>query len=329
MACSPPHKLLPLYWCEMSKLSELQDWLTVEETARYLTKKLKSETTAATLYRLALEGRITLSLNLPQAELARPIVLCPLDEENISPIRVDNSHSINLDFEIDLDEEEEFISEQPSHLFRDIPTPNGLSHMQPKLGYDVIPTSICFNTWQSIGQLESWEPLSGVVDLPLLSNEELLVKNLLQIELGLAEIEISNTPILVQPENSSDYYQLFRSVSENDDGLGDCIQHIPFTQFPDTSQIVIRQSHINQFLMHANSVETAQPESHLLLISALLSLLKDELKKTDPRISQEAILNKIRDTFPEIRRGFSYSNLTKLFSNANTAFKEAQKDSFD
>jgi len=46
----------------MSKLLKLKRWLTTEEAAKYLTGALSEPVTEADIFRLALDGQITLSV---------------------------------------------------------------------------------------------------------------------------------------------------------------------------------------------------------------------------------------------------------------------------
>ncbi|MCR6652671.1 MAG: hypothetical protein NVV73_14870 [Cellvibrionaceae bacterium] len=49
----------------MSKLLKLKQWLTIEETAKYLTSTLGEEVAASDIFRLALDGHLTLSMHFP------------------------------------------------------------------------------------------------------------------------------------------------------------------------------------------------------------------------------------------------------------------------
>lgn len=59
----------------MSKLFKLKKWLTIPETEKYLTQLFGEEVTEADILRLALDGELTLSVNLVNGAMARRGIL--------------------------------------------------------------------------------------------------------------------------------------------------------------------------------------------------------------------------------------------------------------
>ncbi|MDO8714241.1 MAG: hypothetical protein Q7K13_07170 [Polynucleobacter sp.] len=64
----------------MSKLFKLREWLTISETALHLSNSLKEPVTEADIYRLGLEGHLTLSVNFIHHAEAYRGKLVPLSE---------------------------------------------------------------------------------------------------------------------------------------------------------------------------------------------------------------------------------------------------------
>lgn len=65
----------------MSKLFNLKEWLTVADAAKHLSVVFGEEVTEVDVLRLAVEGRLQLSVYLPHYATAKPAHLMPIPEE--------------------------------------------------------------------------------------------------------------------------------------------------------------------------------------------------------------------------------------------------------
>lgn len=70
----------------MGKLLKLKDWLTAPEAARHLTLLFGEDVSEADIYRLALDGHLTLSVYLVNAASARCGKVIPLEEATFKDV---------------------------------------------------------------------------------------------------------------------------------------------------------------------------------------------------------------------------------------------------
>ncbi|PAV27531.1 hypothetical protein CF392_00250 [Tamilnaduibacter salinus] len=71
------------------KLSRLKQWLTLEDSAKYLSLAIDEDVAAADLLQLALQGDLTLSINLVNSHYARTGLKVPIREAQISKTSIE------------------------------------------------------------------------------------------------------------------------------------------------------------------------------------------------------------------------------------------------
>ena len=162
-----------------SKLFKLKQWLTLPEAVRHLTGICGEEVTEADIFRLALDGHLTLSINIVNNTPAR---LGQLFYENI----IDGSQNTNN--KIPTNEKWDLISCDP----------NGISYI--KLDDD------------NMGF-----PINGIWDLPLMFDDRLIIQRKYHDLIDAAPISRDGTGIVVLKGNDKLVCQLqeFRKVSDN------------------------------------------------------------------------------------------------------------------
>ena len=72
---------------KLGKLFSLKEWLTLDDTARYLSISFGEEVTRADVLRLAIDRRLILSVNFVNHATVRKGKLVPLEETRFSILR--------------------------------------------------------------------------------------------------------------------------------------------------------------------------------------------------------------------------------------------------
>ncbi len=95
----------------LKQLLKLKEWLTVDDTARYLSLTFEEGVSRADVLRLALDGHLLLSVNLVNHAYARKGKKIPLEEANTSivPSPFDDTVKIQLLDGILIDRENEIV----------------------------------------------------------------------------------------------------------------------------------------------------------------------------------------------------------------------------
>lgn len=308
----------------MSKRLLTKKFLTLPEAASFLNTALKEHVTSADLLQHALDGKLTLSLNLVQSAIARPVIITPVEKKQAKPDSQTFPPETDLvqEFETEQERLKQYILNPPSELYADLLTYEQNQRMTAAPGFKVRPENFCGLTETHTGRLPQWDNLAGLVDLTLLSSEKAIIQNLLLTELEQAEIPLYYAPILVQKPGSDTYYQLF----EADDYLQPLAHH-PSPHFPDSSQLCIRQEVIQDFIAKITEQEIKLPPSHHLVIAALLERCLEEIGNRDPQITQGKLAQQIEDKYRKLRvRGLSAGTTNKIFAVANDKMEDALKE---
>lgn len=210
----------------MNKLFKLRKWLTVSEAADHLTRSLKELVTEADIYRLGLEGHLTLSVDLIHHANAHVGVLIPLSKAK----KITGLPSIS-----DKDKLIDLI-------------------LGVRVGDDKI---IQFDEYEKDRNVVS---LSGVYDLAMIGAERFDCEARFQALTGGIPVElISLDGTFVQNHDKSHYYSILEVLTpqkvEKDTYKIIPPTYMPANGLPDDSVIVVRTASIKAFEESLNEIE--------------------------------------------------------------------------
>lgn len=143
----------------MSKLFKLKEWLTIEETAKYLSTSFGEEVPVHDIYRMALDGHLVLSMNFP------------------------NKAHGNLGAIVGIENVKRF---KPPVELLELSQNRNLEHLS---------NGIIISDHIGDGQFINWDEkvdtVEGIWDLPLLAGERLDVEHIYQFLTGGPEITLT------------------------------------------------------------------------------------------------------------------------------------------
>lgn len=190
----------------MSKLFKLKKWLTIPETEKYLTQLFEEEVTEADILRLALDGELTLSVNLVNGAQARcgKVIDYPW-EELLRDIKND---TVRKDFE-----------------FMEIPSLHGNEKV-------FVPDNLRLGKDTYLALEEGVRSIRDIWDLPMIGNERLDVEHRYQMLIGGPEITLEGLDgafvvkgdVMCQLQDDFDDNQYQRGSKAHGDALEERIQ---------------------------------------------------------------------------------------------------------
>lgn len=160
----------------MSKLFNLKEWLTVAEAARHLATLFGEEVTEADVLRLALDGRLRLSVNFVNHAIARHGKVIPLSEARTVP---------------------------------------GLITKEGEEPYEVV-LAMNLNDRDFLELEKTIENLMGVWDLPMIGGEHLDVEHAYQQRTGGPAVTLTNLEGAFVWRANEGIYQLQESHDDNE-----------------------------------------------------------------------------------------------------------------
>lgn len=160
----------------MGKLFDLKEWLTVAEAARHLATLFEEEVTEADVLRLALDGRLRLSVNFVNHAIARRGKVIPLSEARTAP---------------------------------------GLFTREGEEPYEVV-LAININDRDFLELEEIIQHLTGVWDLPMIGGEGLDVEHAYQQLTGGPAVTLTNLEGAFVQRAYEGIYQLQASYDDNE-----------------------------------------------------------------------------------------------------------------
>jgi hypothetical protein len=164
------------------RLFSLKEWLTLDDTARHLSIAFGEEVTRADVLRLAIDRRLTLSVNFVNHATVRKGKLVPLEQTKFSIYR-----SVG-----------KVAKDQPLFIKRDVPHAE-LSNLDEGIK-EALRNHDAFLSAQGIHYQghdylvleDRVSNISGVWDLPMLGAEALDVEHLYQMETGGPEVTLTD-----------------------------------------------------------------------------------------------------------------------------------------
>jgi len=146
----------------MSKLFNLREWLTIDETAQYLTDALDESVYPKDVYRLVQEGHLGLSVNFVNETDAVRGEIVGVDEVEWGEVPSDFSHEITI--------EDSDVLEKPLRWMR----------------------SVQLDENRFFNKTDKVEPINGIYDLMMLGPEKQILEQLCQDLVNGATVKISN-----------------------------------------------------------------------------------------------------------------------------------------
>lgn len=225
----------------MSKLINLKEWLTVAETAKYLTSEFGEVVTEADVFRLALNGRLRLSVHFINCAKARYAEFISLgswrmySDMNGYLIR-ETAHKSDKDFE-------QIFKNSKSLCFKITIDPDPATGYCHRKEGDV-------DIGKFLKLSEKVETLRGVFDLPLIGNERLDIERTYQELTGGSPVNARNSGGAIVIGRNGRMYQLQEHYEENK--LLNNEQHNknnyrPAGNLPTDAVIVVRVESLNEF----------------------------------------------------------------------------------
>jgi len=237
----------------MSKLFNLKNWVTLEEAAAHLTGVLNEDVLVEDLLRLALNGHLTISINIVNGAEACKGERFPLDE---LPIRV--ARGLKSSAPLNLDPPEGY----PADSSREAQM-EWLSKNEDRLKSGELvayPACKARDGYYGYDFEDRISTIRGLWDLPMIGNEILDVEHLLQGMIGGPEVtgmSLEGT-ILLHPDGVTyarlmDHYSKNEFVPDGKDRLkypwGDPRSYYPSGALPDGERLVVRTEKLSEFLL--------------------------------------------------------------------------------
>lgn len=278
---------------KMSKLMDLKEWLTVAETAKYLTSEFGEDVTEADVFRLALNGRLRLSVHFINYAKARYADFISLGrwqryyDMNGNLIR-ETVHKSAKDFEL--------IFKKCKYLcFKYTIDPEPGTGYCHQMGGDLDISKL-------LRLSDKVETLRGVFDLPLIGNERLDIERTYQKLTGGSPVNARNLGGAIVIGRNGRMYQLQEHYEEIE--LLNNEQHNknnyrPAGSLPTDAVIVLRVESLNEFdelLGNEELIDTiiSRVEANKLRRGVSLDKLKLYSWPLDGKNRDESLVNALR-----------------------------------
>ncbi len=164
---------------EASKLFNLKEWLTLDDAAKHLSIVFGEEVTRADVLRLALDKRLTLSVNFVNHALARKGKVTPIEQTGLFPPSVIDKINVLLGLPRNVAPRADV----------DKPVPDILGNTD-ELALHLAHTLYRGNGCLVLNEAVVW--ISGVWDLPMTGAEERDVEHCYQMETGGPSVTLSD-----------------------------------------------------------------------------------------------------------------------------------------
>lgn len=280
----------------MSKLLRLKEWVTLQEAARHLSLLLEEPVAVHDLLQLALEGHITLSVNL--VNHARAKIGRVMTYESIPKFRMPSVPLPGEGYSEECD------------------WPDGL-----RIDGTGIPT----NDTQFIHFEKQIISLAGLWDLAMLGNERIDIEFELQRLTGGPEVELTSIDGTFLKNTGGVYASLQEQFPDEkaSDPSGKVTRmrgsYYPAGGLPGNAPLVIRTTEIENFIARQSGrAQEAKPlgererNAHLRLIGAMLVLLK---APRAGRVDDSSVIRELIANYGELD-GISESGIARKFAEA-------------
>lgn len=236
----------------MSKLFNLKNWLTLEEAAAHLSGVLNENVAVEDLLRLALNGHLTISINIINGAEACKGERFPLEE---FPIRL--ARGLKSTEPLSLDPPKDY----PADSNREAQM-EWLRNNEDRLKSGELiayPACKAQDGYYGYDFEDRIVSIRGLWDLPMIGNEILDIEHLLQGMIGGPEVtgmSLEGT-MLVHPDGVTfarlmDHYSKNEFVKDGHDRIkypwGDPRSYYPSGGLPNDEKIVVRTEKLTQFL---------------------------------------------------------------------------------
>jgi hypothetical protein len=236
----------------MDKLSALKKYFTLEETCRYFSKKFCSDISISDLLHIAIEGRLTLSINLFYPAIGKAGCLVPIASASFTLI--------------------EQPSAEPWKLY------NGTVLLKDGKEHSVIEWS------------DTLIPILGLYDFLMLGSEKVELQKIYLESIGLPSLKVVeqnfegiillnrlDVPVQLQIPPTDDAKKKIQAI-ENEGFDAWQENHSPKLQLPDNSMLVIRTEVIHQFVQNTllSKKEQGTPTERA---ASIAKRVNDEKKK--------------------------------------------------
>lgn len=189
----------------MSKLLKLKDWVTVADAARHLESAFGEAVSESDVLRLALDGRLVLSVNFVNHSVGRPGVVSHYTEEKL--IDVVNSGGLPNDLKWH-HESPEGVKELRTMGFSHIP------QAAETVGFTrLMSTRIDENRLLTLR--DEAITLRGIYDLPMVGAERLDVEHKFQMLTGGPDVTLTNIEGAMVQAGDGEIFQLLQSWDDN------------------------------------------------------------------------------------------------------------------
>lgn len=179
----------------MSKLLKLKDWLTLEDAAKHLSIMFGEDVAKADILRLALDGRLTLSVNMVNGALARCGPMVSGEQAKYT----------------------EFPSDLKAAMEAKVPG-------DYEGGYTKLPEGVPLNNGDVIELEPDIVSLRGIYDLPMIGNERLDVEHAYQALTDGPPVTLQGLDGAFVSAGDKTYCQLQESFDENEFQSGSAVQ---------------------------------------------------------------------------------------------------------
>ncbi len=286
----------------MSKLDHLRTWLSLEESAGYLERMIGERVTIIDILRFALDGHLTLSINLQSPKLAKNVSICKLEMEvaaQCKEVYVYNNWNLYID--------ETFSPNRPIDFA--MPITNDLTKLSgildtPLLGIERVHAEgqycACLGLPKPSGKQEV---MRGIIvyraHLELFQLQEFIDVD--------SELEHLRTASSIADEVSQvackQIISMFESIKSINVWDKNAYQrYIPITKFPDDVYFVVRKKYLDELVETLNSALTTErtkqskktQNSQARFIKSLLTLMYDEEIASNPRKHIDGKMAQIR-----------------------------------
>lgn len=314
----------------MSKLLKLKKWLSLDDAAKHLSTVFDEQIQYSDVLQLALEGHISLSVNLVNMATAKLGHITPANLAKVWMFRT----GLDLCYPSIMDDK---IPNDLGETIRDIISNREISDKSAEQLKDFINEYYPDNSQVSLnykGELlpdesgvieidESCQTIDGIWDLAMVGSETLDIEHYLMQRIGGPEIsKVCLSGVYLIHEDGKTWAQLQESYAFHGSGKSKKPnEYYPMGGLPEDSILVVRQRELQRFIQSFEEQQTDKPvtqreeTTYLNIIGGLLHLLT-----SSPSRNQESVKNSILETF-EGHPGISKSTLENKFAAANRSLK--------